>query len=241
MFTTKPAKQIVQGTDPMKTDFLSLSESSLFANVNAEELQQMYKCISARERAFERDSFVISVGQEVRYVYLILSGSVHIIDEDFWGNRSIIETMVKDTLFGEAYVFSTADSFQISVIAAEDSLLLEIDPTSLFETCSNKCACHTQLVRNALHIVSEKIVLLTEKLQYIMRRSIREKVLSYLSQCSQREKNSSFYIPYSRQQLADYLCVDRSALSHELSKLQAQGMIKYHKNRFELLLEPEDI
>ena len=221
----------------MLTDLLSLRTSTLFADIDAEELSKLYECLSARERSFKRDSFVFHVGQEVRYVYFILSGSVHIIDEDFWGNRSIVETMNKDTLFGEAYVFSSVENHQVSVIAAEDSKLLEIDPKSLFETCSNRCSCHTKLVRNALNIVSEKIVLLTEKLRYVMRRSIREKVLSYLSQCSTRENSSSFDIPYSRQQLADYLCVDRSALSHELSKLQTQGMIKYHKNHFELLLE----
>ena len=223
----------------MKTSLLSLQNSPLFRNIEAESLEKLCTCLSAREKDFERDTFVVRVGEDINFVYYILSGSMHIIDEDFWGNRSIIETMHKDTLFGEAYVFSSMEKYLVSVIAAEDSTILEIDPAKLFEVCSNGCSCHTQLVRNTLHIVSEKIVRITEKLGHVMQRTTREKLLSYLSVCANREKSNSFYIPYSRQQLADYLCVDRSALSHELSRMKKQGILKFNKNYFELLGAPQ--
>ena len=223
----------------MNTSLLSLRDSLLFSSIADEELQKLSGCIDARERDVARDSFVLRMGDPVRLVYYILSGSMFIVEDDFWGNRSIIEVMPKDTLFGEAYVFSSMENHLVSVIAARDSKILEIDPAKLFETCSNRCGCHTQLSRNALRIVSEKIVRLTEKVGHIMQRTIREKILSYLSLCAQREKGDSFYLPYSRQQLADYLCVDRSALSHELSRLKKQGMINYYKNHFELLSEHE--
>jgi len=213
---------------------LSLSGSTLFSEIEYKDLKRIYNCLATREKSFERDSFIFHTGDEVKFVYYILSGSVHIISEDFWGNRSIIETMYSETLFGEAYVFSEMENQLVSVIAAENSVLLEISPSSLFETCTRNCECHSRLIRNVLSIVSKKIVLLTEKTEHIMRRTTREKILSYLSNRAQREKKNAFYIPYSRQQLADYLCVDRSALSHELSKLQAEGVIKYHKNFFEL-------
>ena len=225
----------------MKTNLLFLKETSLFSDISEEDLQKLFKCVSANKKFFERDSFIFHVGDDVRFVYFILSGSIHIINEDFWGNQSIIETMYKDTLFGEAYVFSSRKNQLVSVTAAEDSDILEIDPTSLFETCPCGCSCHSQLVKNALCITSEKIVRLTEKLGHIMRRTTREKLLSYLSKCAQQEKSNSFYIPYSRQQLADYLCVDRSALSNELSKLQAQNMIKYRKNQFNLFVNHDEI
>ena len=224
----------------MTNSLLQLKESALFANLTDEDLKKLCACLDAREKEFERDSFVLRAGEDVRFVYCILSGSMHIIDEDFWGNRSIIERMQKDTLFGEAYVFSGAENHLVSVIAAEDSTVLEINPAKLFETCANGCACHTLLVRNALGIVSQKIVRLTEKLGHLMRRTIREKLLSYLSMCAQREKSVAFDIPYSRQQLADYLCVDRSALSHELSRLQNQGLIRYHRNHFELFVDYDE-
>ena len=219
----------------MKTSWLSLRGGTLFDNIEEESLFKLFSCISARKREFESDTFVFHAGEDINFVYYILSGSMHIIDEDFWGNRSIIETLQKDTLFGEAYVFSSTENYLVSVIAAENSTILEINPSKLFEVCSNGCSCHTQLVRNTLHIVSEKIVRLTEKLGHVVRRTTREKLLSYLSAQAHREKNNSFYIPYSRQQLADYLCVDRSALSHELSRMKKQEILRYHKNYFELL------
>ena len=221
----------------MDVNLVSLRNSMLFADLTDEDLQKLSNCLSAREKDVARDSFVFRAGEPVRLVYYILSGSMHIIDEDFWGNRSIIETMHKDTLFGEAYVFASKENHLISVVAAQDSKILEINPEKLFETCSNMCECHAQLNRNALRIVSEKIIRLTEKIGHITQRTIREKILSYLSRCAHKEQSDSFYIPYSRQQLAEYLCVDRSALSHELSRLQKQGVIQYHKNYFKLLLE----
>jgi len=221
----------------MSISLLSLRDSKLFSDVSDEDLQKLSTCLDVKEKAIERDSFVFRAGDPVFLVYYILSGSMLIIDEDFFGNRSIIGTMPKDTLFGEAYVFSSMKNHLVSVIAAQDSEILEINPTKMFESCPNGCACHTQLSRNALCIVSEKIVRLTEKVGHMMQRTTQEKLLSYLSLCAQKENSASFYIPYSRQQLADYLCVDRSALSHELSRLQKQGMIQYHKNYFELLLK----
>ena len=221
----------------MKKYFPALQDSVLFSGILKEDLQKLCKCLNARERVYKKETFVFYGGDDVKSVYFILSGKFHIINEDFWGNRSIIETMTKDILFGEAYVFSKRKKHLVSVIAAEDSVVLEIEPDSLFEYCPQKCLCHTQLIKNTLYILSEKIVRLTEKTGHIMQRTTREKLLSYLSKCAQTEKSSSFYIPYSRQQLADYLCVDRSALSHELSKLQKEGMVQYHKNNFKLTRE----
>ena len=212
-----------------------LSKCDLFAGLSLDEITNLSGCLSAKQIKLRRNMFVFSAGDSVSQVYLILSGSMHIIDEDFWGNRSIIETMNAHTLFGEAYVFSGRETHITSVIAAEDSVILEIDPKLLFETCPNDCDFHNSLNKNALHILSLKIVRLTEKLGHITHRTMRERLLSYLSQCSRHENSSEFKIPYSRQQLADYLCVDRSALSHELSRLKRDGILRYNKNYFELL------
>ena len=219
----------------------SLKDCLLFKGIDEENIIKMLNCLSASKKNIFKDEFVFHVGDRVKNVYIILEGSVHILDEDFWGNRSIIETMHHNTLFGEAYVFSTKENQLVSVIAAEDSVVLEIDPMRLFKVCPNECSCHTQLIKNTLFILSEKIVQLTEKLGHIIQRTIREKLLSYLSKCAKRTGNSSFYIPYTRQQLSDYLCVDRSALSHELSKLQKIGVLRYRKNYFELLEDPHEI
>ena len=213
-----------------------LKNSQLFDHLTEEEIQKLHKCFNASEHVIDKDSFVFSAGDDARWVYLILSGSLYIVDEDFWGNRTIIETMEAYTFFGEAYIMSSAERHLVSVVAAENSTILQIDPVKFLKTCPNECSCHIKLIENVACILSEKIVRLTEKLGHISQRNMQEKILSYLSKCARKANSNSFYIPYSRQQLADYLCVDRSALSHELSKLQKLEMIKYHKNYFELLL-----
>ena len=211
-----------------------LQKCPLFIGISEDDITKLCTCLRARERAIGKDGFIFHAGDDIRSIYLILSGSMHIIDEDFWGNRSIIEIMEEHTLFGEAYSLSTTDKYLVSVIAAEDSTLLEINPERLFETCDSACVCHGVLIKNVATILSEKIVRITEKLGHIAQRAMREKILSYLSKCARRAGSSVFEIPYSRQQLADYLCVDRSALSHELSRLQKAGMVRYRKNHFEL-------
>ena len=219
----------------MKIDVSLLQRNAMFENVSREEIEKMCTCLDARERVITKDSFVFRAGDSIRFVYLILSGNMHIIDEDFWGNRSIVETMGENILFGEAYALYSGTKYLISVIASEDSTILEIEPKRLFETCANRCSCHGVVIRNVAGILAEKIVRLTEKLGHIAQRTMREKILSYLSKCARLEQSNAFYIPYSRQQLADYLCVERSALSHELSKLRDLKIIRYHRNYFELL------
>jgi len=219
----------------MKNYLPILKKAPLFNGIPCADVEKLCGCLEARAFTVARDSYVFRASDSVRSVYLLLSGMVHITSEDFWGNQTIIESMTEHTLFGEAYAVVGAEQHLVSVVAAEDSLILEIDPEKLFETCQNECECHDRLIKNTMRILSEKIIRLTEKMGHISQRTMREKILSYLSDCSRRAHSNSFYVLYSRQQLADYLCADRSALSHELSKLQKDGMIRYRKNHFELL------
>ena len=218
-----------------------LKNSALFADLSEEEIEKVCTCLGARQRSLSKDNFIFRAGDDVGSVYLILSGSMHIIDEDLWGDRSIIETMPVHTFFAEAYVIARRKKHLVSVIAAEEVSLLEIDPERLLESCGCACDRHVRLLENVMRILSEKIVRLTEKLGHVSQRSTREKILSYLSKCAREEKSSSFEIPYSRQQLADYLCVDRSALSHELSKLRRLGILDYRKNYFQLYELDEEV
>ena len=213
-----------------------LQKNALFVGIDEQDVEKLCGCLSARKRTVAKGAFLLSAGDDVRFVYISLSGALHIVDEDFWGNRSLVETIEPNTLFGEAYALSEAvkGKYLVGVVAAEESQVLEIDPGRLFTMCPNGCVCHCTLMKNTACILSEKIVRLTEKLGHVVQRSIREKILSYLSGCARLARSDAFDIPYSRQQLADYLCVDRSALSHELSKMQHEGIVRYRKNHFEL-------
>ena len=235
MMSKKYRLYLPRNREKMKIDTSALCKSPLFIGIDEEEIKAMLTCLSARQKTKKEGAFVFRAGDRVSQVFLITKGSMHIVDEDFWGNRTIIETMPIHTLFGEAYVFAGRKRHLVSVVAAEDSSILVLDPTKLFEHCAKGCDCHVRLIHNTLAIVSEKIVRLTEKLGHIAQRTTREKILSYLSKCAKLEQSSSLTIPYSRQELADYLGVDRSALSHELSKLRKDGLLRYRKNYFELL------
>ena len=219
----------------MESYISQLQKASLFAGISAEDIEKICTCLAVREKKIEKDTFVFCAGDDIQWIYLIVSGSMHIINEDFWGNRSLIETMKEGTLFGEAYVFSRTEKHLTSVVAAENSIVLEINPSKLLDTCSRKCSCHGELIKNIAFILSTKIVRLTEKVGHIMQRTIREKLRSYLTKCAREANSNSFDIPYSRQQLADYLHVERSALSHELSAMRDLKIVKYRKNHFELL------
>jgi cAMP-binding proteins - catabolite gene activator and regulatory subunit of cAMP-dependent protein kinases len=219
----------------METCVSQLQKSALFSEIGEDDIQKIRKCIVRQERKVKKGDYIFRTGDEVRWVYLIVSGSMHIINEDFWGNLSLIETMEAGTVFGEAYVLAQEQYHLVSVVAANDSLILEIDPSKMLAICKESCVCHTKLVKNITYILSTKIVRLTGKVRHITQRTTRQKLCSYLSRCARQEQSNSFDIPYSRQQLADYLHVDRSALSHELSVMRDLKIVKYHKNHFELL------
>jgi cAMP-binding proteins - catabolite gene activator and regulatory subunit of cAMP-dependent protein kinases len=219
----------------METNWTLLGKSPLFRNISETDLKHIYTCLSARKVTFPKNTFIFRADEDIRFVYIILSGCIQIIDEDFWGNQSILETMHPYLFFGEAYVFSDAQRHLVSVMATVDSEILLINPERLLKTCSHACDFHAILIENMVRILSQKITLLTQKMSHVIQRTTRKKLVSYFSLCASREQSSSFSIPYSRQQLADFLSVDRSALSHELSRMRDENLIRYHKNHFTLL------
>lgn len=158
-----------------------------------------------------------------------------IFKEDCWGNRSILSQAVPGQLFGEVYACIPDETAQVNVTAAEDTLVLFLDVQRLLHTCTPPCPFHTRLIQNLLSVIAHRTLELTRKLEHLSKRTIREKLLSYLSEQSRQAASPAFSIPFSRQQLADYLLTDRSAMSHELCKMREEGILTFHKNQFELL------
>lgn len=153
------------------------------------------------------------------------------------GNRSIISYLDKNNIFGIAYAYSNNQTYPISLIAMSDCKILFIDIKKIFNPCSKNCYHHTQLMKNAVMILSNKNIALINKIEHMSKRTIKDKVLSYLSNCSKIYKSNHFHIPFNRQELADYLAVDRSALCATLSKLKKAKIIDYHKNNFTIFYQ----
>jgi len=190
------------------------------------------RCFSVRVKKYSKNEIIFLAGEKIGRVGIILTGKVNIIKEDYEGNRSIIAEFQAGNLFGEAFSFADAENITVTVISSIDSEILFIDANKIFTICPSACAYHSRLIRNMLEIISAKNILLNEKIDVISKRTIRNRLLTFLQLQSQKYTSNSFSIPFNRQELADYLCVDRSALSAELSKLQSEGLLTFSHNEF---------
>lgn len=222
----------------MNDAMTTLKNSVLFYGIGTSEIEAMLNCLSAVKRTFEKGEFVWRAGDHITNMGLVLTGSVHVIEEDFWGNRTILAESSEGQMFGDAYACMPSVELGISVIAAGKSEILFLDVQKVITVCTSACEFHTRLIRNLLSVLADKNLMLTQKIKHMAKRSTREKLLSYLSEESLKQKNARFEIPFNRQQLADYLCVDRSAMSSELCKLKKEGILDFQKNSFHLLSHP---
>lgn len=218
----------------MKKYFEILKKCPLFFDIEEEKLDVMLSCLGAKVDVFDKKYTVMAEGSSAKYIGIVLSGSVQIEQTDYYGNRSILSAVYAGDVFGEAFACCGTVSLPISVVATEESEIMFIDCTHILHTCRNNCSFHNQLIFNLMKDIASKTVLFHQRIEIISKRSTREKLLSYLNFESKKAGSSHFYIPFDRQGLADYLEVDRSGLSVQISKLQKEGRIYCKKNYFEL-------
>lgn len=216
----------------MEKYFTLLKQTTLFTGIEMKEISDMLNCLSARTASYEKGQFILHSGDMVHQVGMVLEGSVLIIREDFWGNRSILSEVSSGTLFAETYACISGTPLEVSVIAASGCQILFLDVKKILTVCSCACQFHTRLIHNLLSILAQKNRSLTKKLEHMSQKTTRDKLLSYLSAESLKANTPSFSIPFNRQQLADYLSIDRSAMSNELGKLKKEGILDYTKNTF---------
>lgn len=195
----------------------------------------MLSCLGAKTELFDKKYTIMAEGTPAKYIGIVLSGSVQIIQVDYYGNRSILSSLEPSQVFAEAFAAAEIKSIPVSIVANEPSEIMFIDCTHIMHTCSNNCGFHNQLIFNLMQDIAAKTILFHQKIEIISKRSTREKLLTYLSFYSKKTGSASFDIPYDRQELADYLEVDRSGLSAEISKLRSEGLLNSYKKHFELL------
>jgi CRP-like cAMP-binding protein len=210
----------------------SILSSPLFAGIGNEDFDSMLSCLGPRFHTYGKDETIYFEGDTVTEIGVVVSGRLRLAKDDLWGNTSIVAEITPPGMFAEAVVCSGVGRLPVSVIAKEESEVLFMDYKSVVTSCSSACVFHSKLIRNMIGILAQKNIMLSAKMEHITKRTIKEKLLSYLAEQARQEPSHSFDIPFSRQELADYLSVDRSALSAEMSKLKAQGMIDYKKNHF---------
>ena len=219
----------------MKKYFQTIKNSKLFTGITESEIESMLGCLSAAVKMYKKGDIIYRAGENISSVAMLLDGSVHIQKEDYWGNLSILDSVSPGELFGEVFACLENEPMAYNAEAVKDCSVLMLDVTRVLTTCTNACKFHARLIRNLLSAISDKNRILTQKMLHISQRSTREKLLSYLSEQSLKHGSASFDIPFNRQQLADYLSVDRSAMSSELGRMRDEGLLKFEKNRFTLL------
>jgi CRP/FNR family transcriptional regulator, dissimilatory nitrate respiration regulator len=216
----------------MDIDFGFLAGIPLFDGISSEELKYLLSCLNAKQQFFTKQEILLLEGQPASLVGIVLSGSVLIVKEDYRGNRIILAEASAGELFSEAFSCAQMEHLPVTVVSAQDSMVLWIDYRRVVSVCSSACGFHAKLIQNMLRILASKNMLLNRKIEYMSKRTIREKLLAFLSDQAAGIVEKEFSIPFSRQELADYLCVDRSALSAELSKMRSAGLLEFHRNRF---------
>lgn len=218
----------------MKKYLEILKKTALFSGVGEEDILSMLSCFQATAKDYKKGEYIFSQGEKIENLAIVAKGCVHIQKDDYWGNRTIINVVSEGEMFGESYASQNSGPFLNNAVAAEDSTVLFFNIKKLLGVCSAACRFHSVTVQNLFFAVSEKNRLLAQKLTVISQRSTREKLISYLSQQAKQQNSGQFFIPFNRQQLADYLSVDRSAMSNELCKMRDEGLLSFKKNYFEL-------
>ena len=218
----------------MKNYLPVIRSSPLFFGISEEELAAMLACLGTREESFPKDAFLLRVGDTAESIGLVLEGSVLVIQEDVWGNRNILSKAGAGETFAAAYACAPAAALPVSVTAETPVTVLFLNVKHVLNVCPSACAYHSRIIRNLLGVLAEKNLRFGEKLTHMGQRTTRAKLMSYLSAEAQRRGKYEFDIPFSRQQLADYLAVERSGLSLELGKMRRAGLLDFHKSHFVL-------
>lgn len=212
-----------------------LMKTQMFAGVGDDEVSAMLSCLDARLYNYKKGEYVLRQGEHLNDIVVLVEGTLHIQNDDYWGNRSILGQIAVGEMFGEAYVAPESGALLNDVVAIEDSTVIFFDVRRILTTCSSACRFHAMVVQNMFFAISRKNRKLVQKLGHMSKRSTREKLISYLSEEAKKHNSATFTIPFNRQQLADFLSVDRSAMSNELCKMRDDGLIEFDKNSFRLL------
>lgn len=212
-----------------------LRQCPLFNQIDENDLLKMLGCLSAKVENFDKKYTVMAEGNPAKYIGIVLTGSVQILQVDYYGNRSILSNIGPGQVFAEAFACAEMAALPVSVIANEPSEIMLIDCRHILHTCSNHCSFHQQLIFNLMKNLATKTIMFHQRIEITSKRTTRDKLMAYLMLRAKNAGSNRFTIPFDRQELADYLEVDRSGLSAEISKLRKEGIIESHKKQFELL------
>ena len=209
--------------------------SPLFLGIQPEDMEGMLGCIGYYVREYHKGEVIAFEAETINHVGVVLDGAVDMIKEDVWGNRTMLLRSYPQDVFGETFACGEDSLSVVTFVASEDCKVLFLSFCRVMHTCTHACVFHQTLIENMVRIIARKNRELMRKIEVVSKKTLREKILAYLSIQSQAQGASRFEIPLGRVEWAEYLCADRSALTRELAKMKDEGLIDYHRNSFEIL------
>ncbi|MEG0251729.1 MAG: Crp/Fnr family transcriptional regulator [Christensenellaceae bacterium] len=212
-----------------------LSKNKLFEGMKEDTIWSMLSCLGYTLKKYKKGSFVWQEESPIDAIGILISGQVQLIKDDFLGKRSIVSVINAGEMFGEAFVCAGLKNSPVSVLCSGDSEILFLKFEKILKPCQNACVFHVNLIERLMRTIAQKNVQLNGKLDYLCKRTIREKLTAYLLSEHKKQKSNPFLVDFNRNELADFLCVDRSAMSRELSKMKQQKLIDYWKNSFKII------
>lgn len=221
----------------MKKYFEILRKCALFEKVEDENLIAILGCIRAKVIQYRKNETIIAEGTPAKQIGIVLTGEVQIVRNDYYGNRSIVTNVEPAQIFGESFACAGVEEMPVDVVATTDTDVMLIDCQRITNSCCNACSFHSQIIFNLMKVVAIKNLIFHQKIEITSKRTTREKLMTYLLSQAKKNNSKSFYIPYDRQALADYLEVDRSGLSAEISKMRKEGIIENKKDYFKLKMD----
>lgn len=219
----------------MKKYLKILRSCPLFYGIEDESLLRMLGCLGARIDSFDKKYTVFAEGSPAKYVGILLSGSAQVVQMDYYGNRSILSEIRPSELFADEFACAEMTAIPVDIIANEPSEVMFIDCSHILHTCANACGFHQRLIFNLMKNLASKSIMFHQRIEVTSKRTTREKLMAYLMTYAKGVGSKSFDIPFDRQELADYLEVDRSGLSQQICRLKEEGVIENRKNHFVLL------
>lgn len=210
-------------------------QSPLFAGIGPEDMEGMLGCIGYHIRSYRKGEVIAFEEENINHVGVVLKGTVDMIKEDLWGNRTMLVRSYRSDIFGETFACGEDSLSMVTFAAYEDCQVLFLSFCRVMHTCTHACVFHQTLIENMVRIIARKNRELMRKVEVVSKKTLREKILAYLSIQAQTQGTNSFQIPLGRVEWAEYLCADRSALTRELTKMKDEGLIDYHRNSFKIL------
>lgn len=224
-----------KGIRTMEKIMSLLVQEPLFEGIRKEDLQVMLNCIGYHINTYRKNETIALEEEHISYIGIVLSGAVDMIKEDLWGNKTLLVRMHEKELFGETFACGEDTLSVVTFVVPKETTVLFLPFKKVMHTCSRTCVFHHRLIENMVRLIANKNRDLMRKVEVISQKSLREKILAYLSIQAQVNKSKYFELPLGRVELADYLCADRSALTRELANMKADGLIDYDKKMFRIL------